>query len=186
MSSAATVVNIGLTALGDPTLIVTLDDNTKTANLAKKIYDPLRKAELRAHPWNFARKRVKVAKDATNPAFGYSYRYLKPADFVRLVTTEDQTDFQIEGDYILSDDSSPIELIYISNVTDVSKFDPLFMQALGLRLAIDLSPHLTNSGTKRERLKEDYRDVVSEARRTNAIENIPAERPEDTWISVRR
>lgn len=182
---AVNIVNIALVKLGDAEQITSLTQGGKTATIANTIYHPLRRAELRRHPWNFAKKRQQLAVDPTEPLHGFSYKYSKPNDFIRLHPQADATDWTIEGDYILTDDSAPLEIIYIYDHTDVNKWDALFVQAVAQLLAIEFNQYRTNSNTKKQLLVEDYKDIVAEARRVNAIENISAELPDDDWVTVR-
>ena len=41
---------------------------------------------LRAHPWNCAIKRVILSPDVEMPAFGYTYQFTLPADWIRTLS----------------------------------------------------------------------------------------------------
>ena len=63
--------------------------------------------------------------------------------------------------------------------------DALFREALATKLAIEICEEIAQSNTKNADLKDDYRDIINRARKANAIENVSAEPPEDTWLTVR-
>ena len=65
--AAADVVNHAFVLLGDTETITDITDNVTMARAANVIYNKTRQSELRKHPWNFARKSVQIAKDATDP-----------------------------------------------------------------------------------------------------------------------
>jgi hypothetical protein len=85
------ICNLGLVnGLGqDP--ISALSDNRKAAIHCNISYDPVRRAVLRAHPWDFATTRRQISASATPPPFGYANAYQLPADFIRIVAVGDDT-----------------------------------------------------------------------------------------------
>ena len=155
------------------------------------MYEQARDSELRAHPWSFARTRVKVAADSTNPVFGPAKRYALPVDCLRILPTNGfdssdvQDDWQIEGRFIVTNDTSPINLVYIKKVTDENVFDVLFTELLVARIAMDVAEKVTQSNTKKEEAAAHYNEVRKEAKRVNAFESPPQEFPQDSWLTAR-
>lgn len=186
--AAEDVVNKALILMGDPVQITSLSENTTIARTANAIYDSVRKAELRKHEWNFARKSVTVNADGVAPdaATGYGYRYSLPSDFLRLVSTDENLDWQISENFILSDDSGSIKLTYIKDVTDTDLWDATFFEVMAVTMALKLTPVRLKSNTTKQITKQDYRDAIADARRANAFERKSQEPEEDTWVSVRR
>ena len=186
MSSVVDICNRALQKLGADR-ITSLTENSVNARECNAAYEILRDAELRAHPWNFAVKRASLAADPTTPDV-YSYQYQLPSDFLRLLSHEEQTnstDYKIEGRYILTNEGAPYKIRYIGIVTDPNQFDALFSEALSARIAAELCEKITQSNTKIQQAKIDYRDALREARKINAFEQVSQEPPEDTWISAR-
>jgi hypothetical protein len=135
-------------------------------------------ALLRRVPWNFARERAALTKDATNPAFEWLYRYAIPATALRIlpVTYFSRTgitpySLQIEGDFILSNLSSPANFIYIKRITDATKFDALFAQALATRLALKMAHWMTGRQSYVEGMKDLYSTQIQEAVEINEVES---------------
>lgn len=190
MASEVEICNRALQKLGVKR-ITSLTEDSKNARSCNVAYSVVRDAELRSHPWNFAIARAELAADATDPDWGRAKAYTLPSDFLRLLPdyTEDNLnskDWQIEGRKIYSDDSDPIYIRYIYRVTDPNEMDALFREALATKLAFELCEEITQSNTKKSELKDDYKEIISEARKANAFENVAQESPEDTWSTVRR
>ena len=190
MTDSVSICNLALQAVGASS-ISDLDEDSTAGRACNRVYAQARDSEIRAHPWNFARERVQVAADATDPAFGYAKRYLMPPDCLRILPTNGQDgppiqdDWQIEGRYILTDDTSPINLVYIKRVTDEETFDDLFMELLIARIAMDVVERVTQSNTKKEDARKHYIAVQREARRVNAFERPPQKFPVDDWVNAR-
>jgi hypothetical protein len=179
--------------------ILNLTDTSVEAREVSRCYDMCRRAELRAHQWNFAIVRAALAPDAAAPAFGYTYQFSVPTDCLRILLPNDSTlDWMREGQKILTNwTSSPVltnangatgpilYLRYVQDVTDATVFDPMFCEALAHRIAFGIVERLTQSNQKKAELKQDYKDVISEARRVDSFETLPEDPPDDDWWTVR-
>jgi hypothetical protein len=189
MASVVQICNRALQKLGSKR-ITDIEEDSVEARSCNVLYEDLRDAELRAHPWNFAIARSEIAADSETPDWGRANSFTLPADFLFLLEDypEDNSlikDWQIEGRKILTDDDAPIQIRYIKIVTDPNEMDPLFREALATKMAIELCEELTQSNTKKEGLKDDYKEIISQARKRNAIENVAAEPPTDIWLTAR-
>jgi hypothetical protein len=193
--SRTDICNSALLRLGAAT-IADITDNSPEARACAIQYDSNRRSELRRHPWNFAIKRVVLAPDTTAPAFEFDAAFSLPADCLRVILPNDSTiDWVIEGGKILTSwSSSPVtgsttantlSLRYVQDIEDVTKFDPAFYDALCVALATDLCEKLTTSNAKKQALMEEYKGIISEARRSDAIENLPEDPPDSSWLTVR-
>lgn len=190
MASDVSICNRGLQKLGAGR-IVSLTENSTNARECAACYEELRDAELRAHTWGFAIKRVQLAADTSAPVFGPANSFTLPADFLRLlpVDPEDLTnseDWRIEGRKLLTNDSAPLNLRYIYQCEDANEMDALFRESLASRIAYELCEKITQSNQKKQAAANDYKRAINEAKRVNAIEKEAEESPEDTWVSVRR
>ena len=190
MASEVDIANRALQKIGAKRIVSLTEDtvNGRAVNLA---YEILRDAELRAHTWNFSIERASLAADSSTPDWGRSNSFTLPSDFLRLLPpypedNSNQTDWQIEGRKILTNDSAPLYIRYVKIVTDPNDMDALFREALSARIAAEICEELTQSNSKKTEMKDDYKLAIREARRVNAIENVSAETPEDTWISERQ
>jgi len=95
------------------------------------------------------------------------------------------TDWKLEDGFIRTNDDAPLEIRYVSRVTDPNKFDALFIEALSARLAMEMCEQLTQSNAKRQLAMQEYQDSIREARKHNAFENPPVEAPDGSWITSR-
>ena len=184
MTSVVQICNLALQKLG-ASHIVSLTEDSKGARECNLAYEPVRDAELRAHTWNFAKARVVLAPDSTAPPFGFDYQFTLPSDFLRLHPVDEETDWTIEGNKLLTNDGDTLNLGYIKRVTDPNIFDSTFVEVLAARLAMELAEPITQSNTKKDFAVKEYKRALLEARRVNAIENVSVEPPTDRWISVR-
>lgn len=182
-TSDVEIANRALGKLGGST-IVALTENSPAARALNRIYVGTRRAEIRKHPWTFAKKRAQLAADADAPLFDYAYKFLKPADCLRILNKQD-VDWRLEGAYILSNDGGPLEIIYLSDITDPNEFDEAFIEAFASKLAYEVAERLTSSSEKKKSAGEDYKFALSEARRTNAIERMSEDRVTDDWERAR-
>jgi len=191
MADEVSLCNLALAGLGAKP-ISALSDDTTAGRECNRVYAHARDSELRAHVWGFARAIEQIAADSTDPAFGAAKRYLLPALCLRILPTEGrnktqvQDDFQIFGRYIHTDHGSPINLIFVQQVTDVEQFDLLFQDLLVKRIANDICEKVTQSNTKRKLAREQYKDARKEARRINSFEKPPQQPPKDSWLTARQ
>ena len=182
---AATFVSISnraLTLLGAQP-ITSLEDDTKEARAANRMYLQSRDQVLRGHPWNFAMKRAALAANTTAPVFEYTNAYDWPADCLRIVEVDTTEKWIIEGRQIVTDDGAPLNIVYVSQVTDPTKFDALFVETYALRLAADIAYDITASQTVMSNMEELYARKLPEARLIDAQEAQPE--AENSWLESR-
>lgn len=171
---SATKVSIcsnALLMLGDKP-INSFDDNSNRALLAANLYPSMRDMALRAHPWNCATKRVILAPASTPPEFGYSHRFLAPADLLRVLDIDGVTDYQLEGRYILAD-TKIIRLRYIWRNEDEATWDALLVEAMTMVMRAAFSYSTTASVSLEQMVRQLLKDMLREARAVDAQENPP-------------
>lgn len=198
MASVIQIANRALTKLG-AARIISLGDDNKQSRAVLSCFDDLRDDELRSHRWSFAMKRTSLAADAEAPAFGFTYAYTLPADFLRIDLVNDEfpavvmdnyigmetNEYTIEGNKILANIAAPLKLRYIARIEDPNQMDVNFREALSCRIAAELAEDLTQSNQKRELAWNEYKQAVSRAIRTNAIEKPPMMQGDNQWIMSR-
>lgn len=164
-------------------------------SMCARWYDITRQSALRQFPFNFARERANIPKCATDPLFGYPDAYLLPNDYLGYVFVGEEaegsgsiTDFRIEGGKLLvdNDGASSLPLCYIKDVTDVAKFDPIFLNYLVGELAMVFGNSITGLN-KSLGAMEKFRDRwEAKARAKNGQENPPRIRFQSAVLSARR
>jgi len=166
--------NATLTELGQEILSAVTEDTPRQRALSAQ-WDRVRRAELRRHGWKCALARRAIAADATAPAFGWSYAYSVPSDFLRAWRIGELPDFRIkyalEGRKLLTDESAPLYLQYVKDLETVSEFDALLFDALVYRLAHACCFKITEKLDLRDELRKEYQKRIAEARTTSAMES---------------
>ena len=193
MASTVEIYNLALTKIG-ASRITDPGDESKGAQSLSAVYDITRKSELALHPWTFAATRVKLPALATAPAYGWARAYQLPTGFLRMVEVGEyyvlyQHDiklFEIEGQTILCDEGSPLNIRYIVDIDNPGRFSAPFVEAFACKLAAVVAEDITQSSTKREMAEQAYERAIRAARRSNAIQLPPQPTPEDTWTLARR
>lgn len=166
--------------------ISSIGQSVKSAELLNAIWDQVRDSVLRAHPWNFAIKRVTLAPNSTTPDFGYDFQYDKPNDCLRILDPDpDDVDFQIEGDQILTDEAT-LDLRYIWRNEDESEWDSCFAEAFAWRLAREIAYSLTQSAALVTACDASYKEALQEARTMDGMEGTIQVDEVSTWTDSRK
>ena len=193
VSTEVEICNMALTKLGHDE-ISTIGEANKAGRLCARWYVPVRDALLRSHPWNWAVKRASLASSSTTPEFEYEYQYPLPSDFLKMIRTLAESegfddDYRIEhgtdGTVLMSHDDSDVEIEYIARITDVARFDPIFVQCLALNLAAAMCMALADNASLLQMLKEELKEIAPAARTTDAQEGTPRQMLTDTWVLAR-
>lgn len=192
MASKISICNAALVKVGQ-SLITSLGDGSKAANLLSAIYEGKRDAELAAAPWSFAITRANLPSSTTAPAFGWAHAYPIPVDCLRLVQVGDDFTwydpsagglFEYEGGQILTDQTSPLPVRYVRQVTNEGLFPPLFAEAMACRLAAEICETITQDLGKRQQAWQERQQAIREALRTNSIEKPPRAVAPGTWAQT--
>lgn len=169
MSSDIDICNRALMYLGANT-INSFSDSSVEAQSLNTIYNPVRKALLRLHPWNFAMKMTTLASVAITPAAKYGYVYELPADCLRVITVMNQIgEWEVIGRAIYSQDSS-MTINYVSDMTDPVQFDSVFEEILALRLAYEICYKVTQNVSMRQELYTEYQKRLKEGKQMDGQE----------------
>lgn len=193
MADKLRIVNRALQRIGAKKL-ANLTENSRERLSVDAAYDDVVLQELMTNMWTFAIKRVEITADVTGPDFGRTYQFTKPDDFLRVAPFDpSQTalirEYLVEGNKILSDYAGPLQLRYVSDLSDEADpealFHPLFANAVSMRLALEIAEELTGSSSKQDRLEGAYTFFVNKARATDGIETGPIMPEVDEFVAVR-
>lgn len=198
MATSSTVIaNGALQLLGAKRIETITDPNSANARSLNAAYDRTRRTLLRKYDWGFAMARASIAADPVKTTWGDHNRFSLPNDYIRLIRDNETganlggfgnnqaPDWRIEGMFIVTNDAAPLNIRYIADVTDPNTFDSAFHEAFENRLAFVCCKEITGSTDLRGRLKDEFLDVIAEAKRAGAIEKPAQEFPEDDWINSR-
>jgi hypothetical protein len=139
-------------------------DGTVEAGYCARFYPIARRELIEAFAWSFATTQVQLAEVATNPSTVWTYAYALPADCIKplrvlpltnatafyglvdlydnlppaayddMITDRGSRDFDVRGDVVFTHEPEAV-LIYRRDVTDASKFSPMFTSAFGMLMA---------------------------------------------------
>ena len=193
MVSAVDICNLALISLGQPTVVAIdpPDTNSLAAKLCGQIYPMLRDEVIRAAPWRRLKTRVELAADPAAPVFGYTTKFAFPADMQRLLDVIVSgnirvSDYNVEGDFILCNESGPLQIRYIKDSINPDDWDSIMRNAIAYRLAADLAEPLTQDASKKQYAMAKYDMIIKEAKRTSAQEGVPVTVGiPDPWVSIR-
>lgn len=91
------------------------------------------------------------------------------------------SDWQFEGNYIVSAGNAAILLRFVADVSHVPDMDALFCEGLGARVAYEVCEILTQSNTKLQAIGAAYQKFVKDARLINWIESGSTEPMEEEY-----
>ena len=196
-NSATDIANLALARIGAERINDIDADTSVQAIHCRLIYEPDRQSLLRSYWWPFAAKRAKLARSTATPACEYAYQYALPNDFLALRSIWDSdgqglgANFKetcaIEGPFILTDNAE-MYIRYTADITDTTKFDPLFIQCLKTRMALDLLYALSKTSAvgAADRLQMELDQLLVKAKMMSLQEqNLTGRNERLTWLDAR-
>lgn len=186
-ASTTEIANIALQKLGVGS-ISDLGQDHSGAKAVLKCYNAMRDLELSKHNWRFAVARSQLAAHVTAPAFDYARAYPLPADWLRtILPATTSLDWSMEnhaGLRAILTNANELKLVYVKRVTDTTIFHPTFDEALACRIAHQCCEEATGSNTKKDLVREEYKDAVLEAKKANAFFLPPRDAAPDEWVQI--
>ena len=153
---------------------LTIEEDSVEWDLCDQNYDSLRDAVMEEREWTFAVKRISLLPSTEEIAFGNETKFLKPSDTLRILSVHEPgslenagpiargihdksqiPDWEVEGDFIICV-ADKIEVRYLRQIKDPSRYSPNFVEAFAQRLAAEFSPTLTESKTLTESMWAGY------------------------------
>jgi hypothetical protein len=187
------IINAALVRLGNNERITSIDQGTNTAARFAAIWDLVRRALLNRHPWNFAISRAALNAAATAPAFGWDRQFQLPQGCLRwLGPARGEADYfeaEREGDYLLTDAEAPLNIRYIVDHDDVTRWSAGFVEAMTHTLAGWVAEGVTQSGRIAERADAIAAEAVRIAKRIDGLESTAPSRTSPVvrsdWLAAR-
>ena len=171
MDSTA-ICNLALAKVGD-IAILSLDDPTPEARFCKLFYEQTVNELLALHQWNWATSFVRLSQTTTPPDIAWSYSYLLPVDFGRIITFNafsaamPRPTYQI-GTGLLYTEESVAEISYVRELTNPDDFDAMFIELLALKIGSKLARPLAGSLDIEKTLLGEFNRQLNESRRIDA------------------
>ena len=177
-NNETSIANVALLSLGQD-MVTSLTANETNAKKINAIFNQVVE-ELEAGDWFFNRARTSITADGTDPTFGrYDYRYALPSDCIFILGLCDQYNDDVryeylrEGQYILTNQVSPIYLLYNKKIVksdgspDISKMPLWFHRLISAKLAYILAPNVTENQRIRSKAEIEYQRAYLTAREKN-------------------
>jgi len=163
--SWVSIVNEALSKIGDAQ-IEDLQAGDNTTSFCNTLLTSALRKLFGLHNWNCVKKRVHLNALVESPTFGYLYQYQIPENFSKIVDITSE-DYSLEGDRILSNDSS-LDLVYIYLPEDATSINPSILRsALVTGLAAMLAIPLAGSNALANQLNNEFSVLVAEAKIQN-------------------
>lgn len=145
------ICNLALKKLGEPAINAIDPNGTPAQRLCYQHYHTCRWEVLCANNWRFARKTQERAFETKIDS--ETYGYTLPDDCLRVLEPSEGVTIR---NRVLYCSEPEITLIYTADEEDVTKFEPIFAQALATRLAAKICMLLTHSIMMAGRLTNEY------------------------------
>ena len=203
MSGKIDICNLALAQLGENP-VASLTEQSENARRLDLMYEPERKAVLRAHEWGFAQRWDNLAALDLPPeeipaGFGCkAWAYPAKALMVTRVFPDGchrpGRDWQWKEFYSASQgvralavnkESEKLRVCYTADVQDTTLFDDLFVKAFALDLAHALAQTITGKEDLGSLCLQKYQLLIDEARIANMSERRDVPEQTSAFIEVR-
>lgn len=150
METETQICNLALSEIGAKLISNYEEDSTEEARACRLHFDQTRDALLRRHQWNFAQVRADLSQETAAPVSDWDSAWQLPADCVRVISLPSDNpykphqEFAVEGRLVLVRALTEVTLLYVSSAVPVTSWDPLFIDALSLSLAVKLAKSLAH------------------------------------------
>lgn len=165
-------------------IIADINEENKRAKLVKSQYEIVLRELLNDTTWNFATKRATVS-GSTTPLYGYAFAHDLPCDCIRVLSTENDSPYRIEGvKFMTNCEEVNIKYIYFNDCPE--QYTPTFVKAFYMKLAESMAYALVQSASLQQAIVAEAERHVRLARSYNSQEGTPADRyPEGYTIGLR-
>lgn len=182
MPDPTSVCNEALGELGHSP-IFSFTDGTSISTLCGEHYPTSRDATLELAPWNFAKRRVWLARLADAPPFGWASMYSLPPDYIKARGTDQDEecfgppgwDIEINdlGHRVVVSNEERVGLVYTARIEDLNLWSPLARQVLVKMLASRLAKAITGQNSTQEQKLKEMVGMLSEGKRSDGREGTP-------------
>src|SRR3990167_822664 len=193
------ICNLALDRIGVAPITSIETPTTTTEDICARHYDSTRREMLRRFIFNFAKKyAILTADPLKTPAFGFGTAYALPNDFIRLMAIGDVTLnadtpsslFDVAEGYIFTDsgdgEDGDVNMQYVFDAQNVSKYDPLFVRLLTLQLAANMAYKFTLKPSLISGIREELADIALAAAAVAGQEKPPRRIQRSKFRDARR
>lgn len=172
MTSKIEICRHALSLIGDDFDILAISDDTKQGKVCNLLFDKCRDQVLRAFPWSFAIKRYSLVPSTQKPTFGEGNVFVYPTDCLRVISTEGNIPFSVEGKTIIAA-VDKLNFYGICRETDITAYDSEFCMCLAYLLAAELCTTLSQDLKMKEQLLSIYYSLLDHAKTSSSFESSP-------------
>lgn len=189
---------MALSHLGNFGTVNDIDDPKNSKEITFALwYDVTRKAILRTTMPNFSLSRRVVAKKSITPAFGYPIAYEYPSDCLKVLgfgeIDEKNSQFTVESDendeitiFVPTEVTAGLQLRFIRDVEDVSRFTSDFKIMLSAQLAANVALDITQDLRKATKIEKSMTAMMLQLSGIQAQENPPIRKSISKFKQARR
>ena len=168
------ICSAALLMIGDEEISV-LPGNTRRGKVCANIYENTKLMLLSEHPWRFAIGQASLNRLVAEPLFDeFTYAFQLPANFKRLIRTENDTNFKIYEDKLYSNQET-VNIEY-AFAPDEADFPAYFTRTLELKMAEILAIAIAENSSKGEafgmmfdRQLQKAKAIDNQGKRANSI-----------------
>lgn len=161
------IINLGLAKLGASRVKRIDPPSTALEVEASEGYLHWKQTELAKRRWTFATVHRGALAQVSDAEEGpYKLKYQLPATCMYPIR-ESHSEWLKRGRYLFSNVEA-LKIDYVELVEEVD-FDPLFVEVLASRIALEMAEYVTQSNTKKETAAQQYANAVKAAGKMNAF-----------------
>ncbi len=183
MTTALEICSNALEMLADDPL-ESLDQDTPAARRANNLYNTVKRAVLRSHPWNCATKRVILSPDVDAPAFDWTHQFTLPGDWLRTLQVglkQCPEAFAPEGKKLLAN-TATLRLVYVAEI-DEDMMDAMLVEGMEKSMAAVLAYPTTASSALRDSMLAEVDKYMKSVRAIDG-QDAPSESLSDELILI--
>lgn len=189
-SAPVDICNLALDIMGEEPIASIDDPETEKEEMMARWYDATRRAVLRKYVWNFAQKWRVLARTGAGEG-EYADAYALPNDYVRLNGVGENKnrpydDYELGEGVLYASKGDSITIRYNRDVTNVAKFDALFVNLLALRLAKATAYQVTKKKSVVEAIDLMMKQAEPESASVDGQERKPVRIQKSKYLAARR
>ncbi len=191
--STTVLVNKSLTLCGAAP-VSSLTADTNNARILNRVYDIARQSILTECRWNFATTRATLTVTAATGTVPWFFTnetivFARPSNALRIFgLSDDQVEWREQGEYLIADSAistnttSTLEVRYLYDLNDPSKYPPKFTDAFIDKLCSDIAYAIINDAKKGLMFVEKYEKIsLPKAMAENAQTGVQQFMKDDAW-----
>ena len=152
------ICNLALCKLGETPLSAIDPNGNPASRLCYMHYHPVRREVLCSARWAFATRCISLTSAEVSGDDDHAVAHTLPPDCLRVLRVN-HSRWTLCGRVVFCP-AGTIRITYTTDTEDTALFEPLFIEALAVRLACKLCIPLVNSSTARQALLEEYRRIT--------------------------